>query len=93
MEVVELYYRCVIDNWYDIMVDCFEDFFWFDVKGDLMIVLVGLSIFEGMIIFVDLEVELCNGKLVVVKFEGENEVIFKKLVIDVGRKFLKLFNL
>ncbi|EPE8588613.1 LexA family protein, partial [Escherichia coli] len=92
MEAVEPYHRRAIDNWYDTTVDCSEDSFWLDVKGDSMTAPAGLSIPEGMIILVDPEVEPRNGKLVVAKLEGENEATFKKLVIDAGRKFLKPLN-
>lgn len=92
MEAVEPYHKRAIDNWYDTTVDCSEDSFWLDVKGDSMTAPAGLSIPEGMIILVDPEVEPRNGKLVVAKLEGENEATFKKLVIDAGRKFLKPLN-
>lgn len=92
MEAVEPYHRRGIDRWYETTVDCSEDSFWLDVKGDSMTSPVGLSIPEGMVILVDPEVEPRNGKLVVAKLDSENEATFKKLVIDAGRTFLKPLN-
>lgn len=92
MEAVEPYHKRGIDRWYDTNVDCSENSFWLDVKGDSMTSPVGLSIPEGMVILVDPEVEPINGKLVVAKLDSENEATFKKLVIDAGRRFLKPLN-
>lgn len=92
MEAVEPYHRKAIDRWYDTTVECSEDSFWLDVKGDSMTSPVGLSIPEGMVILVDPQVEAINGKLVVAKLDGDNEATFKKLVIDAGQRFLKPLN-
>jgi len=92
MEAVEPYHRKGIDRWLETTIECSEDSFWLDVKGDSMTSPGGLSIPEGMAILVDPEVEPRNGKLVVAKLEGDNEATFKKLVIDAGRKFLKPLN-
>ncbi|QMK77576.1 LexA family transcriptional regulator [Citrobacter sp. RHB20-C16] len=92
MEAVEPYHRRSIDRWYDTTVECSEDSFWLDVKGDSMTSPVGLSIPEGAAILVDPLVEPRNGKLVVAKLESDNEATFKKLVIDAGRRFLKPLN-
>ncbi|GAB7416265.1 LexA family protein [Enterobacter asburiae] len=92
MEAVEPYHRRGIDRWYETTVDCSEDSFWLDVKGDSMTSPVGLSIPEGMAILVDPAVEPRSGKLVVAKLDSENEATFKKLVVDAGRKFLKPLN-
>ncbi|MDQ2256454.1 LexA family protein [Enterobacter soli] len=92
MEAVEPYHRRSIDRWYDTTVECSEDSFWLDVKGDSMTSPVGLSIPEGAAILVDPEVEPINGKLVVAKLDGDNEATFKKLVLDAGRRFLKPLN-
>ncbi|QLO85828.1 LexA family transcriptional regulator [Citrobacter sp. RHBSTW-00944] len=92
MEAVEPYHRRAIDRWYDTTVECSEDSFWLDVRGDSMTAPVGLSLPEGAAILIDPEVEPINGKLVVAKLEGDNEVTFKKLVIDAGRRFLKPLN-
>lgn len=91
-EAIEPYHRKSIDKWYDTTVDCSENAFWLDVKGDSMTSPVGLSIPEGMIILVDPEVEARSGKLVVAKLENENEATFKKYIEDAGRKFLKPLN-
>jgi SOS-response transcriptional repressor LexA len=89
MEAVEPYHRRAIDRWYDTTVECSEDSFWLDVRGDSMTSPAGLSIPEGMAILVDPQVEAINGKLVVAKLDGDNEATFKKLVIDAGQRFLK----
>lgn len=36
MEAVEPYHRRAIDRWYDTTVECSEDSFWLDVRGDSM---------------------------------------------------------
>jgi SOS-response transcriptional repressor LexA len=46
MEAVEPYHRRAIDNWYETTVECSEDSFWLDVKGDSMTAQAGLSIPE-----------------------------------------------
>lgn len=92
MEAVEPYHRRAIDRWYDTTVECSEDSFWLDVRGDSMTSPAGLSIPEGMVILVDPQVEAINGKLVVAKLDGDNEATFKKLVIDAGQRFLKPLN-
>lgn len=92
MEAIEPYHRKGIDRWYETTVQCSENSFWLDVKGDSMTSPVGLSIPEGTMILVDPEAEAKNGKLVVAKLDSENEATFKKLVIDAGRKFLKPLN-
>ncbi|WP_227539598.1 LexA family protein, partial [Klebsiella pneumoniae] len=92
MEAVEPYHRRAIDRWYDTTVECSEDSFWLDVRGDSMTSPAGLSIPEGMAILVDPQVEAINGKLVVAKLDGDNEATFKKLVIDAGQRFLKPLN-
>ncbi len=78
MEAVEPYHRRAIDRWYDTTVECSEDSFWLDVRGDSMTSPAGLSIPEGMAILVDPQVEAINGKLVVAKLDGDNEATFKK---------------
>lgn len=92
MEAVEPYHKRAVDRWYETNIDCSENSFWLDVKGDSMTSPVGLSIPEGTAILVDPEVEAINGKLVVAKLDSENEATFKKLVIDAGRRFLKPLN-
>lgn len=92
MEAVEPYHRRAIDRWYDTTVQCSEDSFWLDVRGDSMTSPVGLSIPEGAAILIDPAVEAINGKLVVAKLDSDNEATFKKLVVDAGRRFLKPLN-
>lgn len=52
----------------------------------------GMSIPEGFIILVDPDRSAENGDLVVAKMIETNEVVFKKLIIDVGRYLLKPLN-
>lgn len=92
IEAVEPYQYHEIDRWLETTVDCSSRAFWLDVKGDSMTAIAGLSIPEGTVILVDPDVEPRNGKLVVAKIDSENEVTFKKLVIDSGRRFLKPLN-
>lgn len=92
MEAIEPYHPKGVDRWYETTVDCSENSFWLDVKGDSMTAPAGLSIPEGMAILIDPEIEARNGKLVVAKLDSENEATFKKLVVDAGRKFLKPLN-
>lgn len=91
-EAVEPYHRKSIDRWLDTTVECSDNSFWLDVKGDSMTSPVGLSIPEGMVILVDPEVEPTNGKLVVAKMDSENEATFKKYVVDAGNRYLKPLN-
>ncbi|KAB7896421.1 LexA family transcriptional regulator [Rouxiella badensis] len=91
-EAIEPYHRKSIDRWYETTVECSDNSFWLDVKGDSMTSPVGLSIPEGMVILIDPEVEPHNGKLVVAKLDFDNEATFKKLVFDAGQKFLKPLN-
>ncbi|MEI9697332.1 LexA family transcriptional regulator [Moellerella wisconsensis] len=91
-EALEPYHKKSIDNWYDSTVSCSSDAFWLDVKGDSMTSPTGLSIPEGMIILVDPNVEPVSGKLVIAKLEPENEVTFKKYIVDAGSHYLKPLN-
>ena len=50
----------------------------------------GVSITEGMLILVEPDAEAANGSLVVAKIE--DQVTFKKLVIDAGKHYLKPLN-
>lgn len=82
-------------EWVEIIVKIFDFVFVLRVKGDLMIVLGLLSIFEGVIVIVDLEygfIEDVNEKIVIVQMNGNYEVIIKKFVIDGFNKYLMLLN-
>jgi len=92
LEAIEAYSPTTADKWYTTTVDCSEQSFWLEVKGDSMTAPAGLSIPEGMVILIDPEVEPTNGKLVIAKLETENEATFKKYVIDAGNRYLKPLN-
>ncbi|TOM59292.1 repressor protein C2 [Vibrio parahaemolyticus] len=63
------------------------------VKGDSMTNPLGMpSIPEGAHIVVDPNVEPANGKFVVARLSGSNEVTVKKLIIDGPNKFLLPLN-
>ncbi|MGX1960077.1 LexA family protein [Serratia fonticola] len=91
-EAIEAYSPTTADKWYNTTVDCSDQSFWLEVKGDSMTAPAGLSIPEGMVILVDPEVEPTNGKLIIAKLESENEATFKKYVVDAGNRYLKPLN-
>ncbi|MCA6221912.1 LexA family protein [Photorhabdus antumapuensis] len=91
-EAVEPYHRKAVDDWYETTVNCSNESFWLEVKGDSMTSQSGLSIPEGMMILVDPEVAPASGKLVVAKLEQENEATFKQYIVDAGQHYLKPLN-
>lgn len=91
-EALEPYKLSEIEEWPETTVHASEGAFWLTVRGDSMTSPVGFTVPEGMIILVDPEVEVKNGRLVVAKLVNENEATFKKYVEDAGRKFLKALN-
>lgn len=66
--------------------------YWLEVVGDSMTAPAGQSVPEGMLILVDPEADVLPGKLVVAKMGHNNEVTFKKLVVDGGTRYLKPLN-
>ncbi len=90
-EALEPYSLNDIDEWPESSAHVMGPAFWLKVQGDSMTSPVGLSIPEGMMIFVDTGREAENGDLVVAKLEG-SEATFKKLIIDAGQKYLKPLN-
>ncbi len=48
--------------------------------------------YNGDLIFVDPEIVAESGKYVVVRLEDSDEAIFKQLIIEGGRKYLKALN-
>lgn len=91
-EALEPYKLDEIEDWPETTVHCSDGSFWLKVRGDSMTSPTGLSIPEGMIILVDPEADISNGKLVVAKLENENEATFKRYVTDAGQKYLKPLN-
>ncbi|WP_394178432.1 LexA family protein [Marinomonas posidonica] len=87
------YYEAGDDvEWEEAPSSASENAFWLRVVGDSMTAPFGLSISEGMLILVDPDIAPENGKLVVAKLDGTDEVTFKKLVIDAGQKSLRPLN-
>lgn len=80
------------EDWYDVPAGTSESAFWLRVVGDSMTSPAGLSVPEGSFILVEPGLSPDNGRLVVAKLTDTNEVTFKKLIIDGGRKFLKPLN-
>ncbi|WP_250144275.1 LexA family protein, partial [Escherichia coli] len=63
------------------------------VKGDSMTNPSGMpSIPEGVKVIVDPEAEVINGKIVVARLTGSDEVTIKKLIIDGPNKYLSPLN-
>ena len=79
-------------EWEDAPYSASSNAFWLRVVGDSMTSPIGLSITEGMLILVDPDIAPENGKLVVAKLDGTDEVTFKKLAIDAGQKYLRPLN-
>lgn len=80
------------EEWFDVPDGTSENAFWLKVTGDSMTSPAGLSVPEGSFILVEPGLSPDNGRLVVAKLTDTNEVTFKKLIIDGGRKFLKPLN-
>ncbi|MEP3351322.1 MAG: S24 family peptidase [Marinomonas sp.] len=66
--------------------------FWLKVVGDHMTSPSGLSVPEGYFIFIETSLSPQNGDLVIAKMLQNNEITFKKFVIDAGRVYLKPLN-
>lgn len=67
--------------------------FWLKVVGDSMTNPHGQpSIPEGALILVDPDISPTSGKLVVARLQSTNDVTFKKLIADAGRRWLKPLN-
>ena len=69
-----------------------KDAFWLTVSGDSMISTSGISISEGHLILVEPQQTVENGDMVVVQLKTNNEIAFKKLVIDVNLTYLTSLN-
>ncbi len=69
-------------------VQCSQGTFILRVKGASM----EPKFYNGDLIFVDPEIVAESGKYVVVKQEDSDEAIFKQLIIEGGRKYLKALN-
>jgi len=80
------------DSWEDVPNGAGPDVFWLRVIGDSMTSYAGPSVPEGSLILVNPDISPDNGRLVVAKLTDSEEVTFKRLVIDGGRKFLKALN-
>jgi len=69
-------------------VQCSQGTFILRVKGASM----EPKFYNGDLIFVDPEIVAESGKYVVVRLEDSDEAIFKQLIIEGGRKYLKALN-
>lgn len=66
--------------------------FWLKVKGDSMTSPVGQSVPDGAMILVATDINAKPDDLVVTKLPGSKEAIFKKLIEDGGKRYLKSLN-
>ncbi|WP_370555046.1 LexA family protein [Edwardsiella tarda] len=89
---IRSYTREKAEHWYSTTVDCSAASFWLTVEGDSMTATAGLSIPEGTAILVDPDRNPTNGKLVVAASPSGDEAIFKRYILDVGKKYLKPLN-
>ncbi|MCP5418864.1 MAG: S24 family peptidase, partial [Chromatiaceae bacterium] len=69
-------------------VPCSQGTFILRVKGASM----EPKFYNGDLIFVDPAIVVESGKYVVVKLEDADEAMFKQLIIEGGRKYLKALN-
>ena len=69
-------------------VKCSEETFVLRVRGASM----EPKFREGELIFVDPLAPVSHGKFVVVRLEVSNEVTFKQLILEEGKKYLKTLN-
>ena len=69
-------------------VKCSEETFVLRVRGASM----EPKFREGELIFVDPLAPVSHGKFVVVRLEESNEVTFKQLILEEGKKYLKTLN-
>lgn len=91
-EACEPYNIKDIEEWYDSDMKILGDGFWLRVEGESMTSPAGLSIPEGHLVLVDTGREPKSGDLVIAKLIDRNEVTFKKLIIEHGRKILRGLN-
>jgi|AntRauTorckE5430_2_1112549.scaffolds.fasta_scaffold01237_9 SOS-response transcriptional repressor LexA len=80
------------DSWEDVPDNTSPNAFWLRVTGDSMTSLAGTSVPNGSLILVNPDTSADSGRLVVAKLTDSEQVTFKKLVIDGGRKYLKPLN-
>ena len=80
------------DEWERVPDQAGKHAIWLRVVGDSMTAPSGLSIPEGMLILVDPDYPAISGRLVVAKLTDSQQVTFKRLVEDAGRRYLKPLN-
>ena len=80
------------EEWEPVPESAGPNSFWLRVVGDSMTAPHGPSIPEGMLILVDPDYPALSGRLVVAKLTDNDQVTFKKLVEDAGKRFLKALN-
>lgn len=80
------------DEWERLPEQAGPHSFWLRVVGDSMTAPTGLSVPEGMLILVDPDYPAISGRLVVAKLTDSQQVTFKRLIEDSGRRYLKPLN-
>lgn len=92
VEAVEPYSIESVEQWFKSDEHIEGRGFWLKVDGDSMTAPTGLSIPSGTLVLFDTGRDAKNGSLVIAKLDDSNEVTFKKLIIDGGKKYLKGLN-
>jgi len=91
-EACEAYTLKDIDLWLESDAHIQGDAFWLEVEGDSMTAPAGVSIPEGTFVLFDTGRDAINNSLVIAKLSDSNEATFKRLIIDGGKKYLKVLN-
>lgn len=87
-EIVGAFGRGDAEDWLPCPVRCGKDTFVLRVKGQSM----EPRFHDGEYIFVDPDVAADNGRFVVVRLTDSQEAIFKQLIVEGGRMYLKALN-
>ena len=82
----------VIEAWIESDAPLYGAGFWVRITNDAMESPVGLSIPEGAYVLFDTVREVMAGDLVMVGIRDHSEPIFRKLVADAGKQYLKALN-
>ncbi|MEG3132864.1 S24 family peptidase [Rouxiella sp. T17] len=82
----------IIEAWMESDAPLYGAGFWVRITNDAMDSPVGLSIPEGAYVLFDTVREAMAGDLVIVGIRDHSEPIFRKLVADAGKQYLKALN-
>lgn len=66
--------------------------FWLQVMGDAMTAPVGISVPEGMLVLVDPDLPVEPAAMVVARWPGSCEAMFRQLIEEGGQRYLKPLN-